>query len=207
MMQRMPQQQPRVEMTPEQREAVKAQRLQSMNPLPNDKSLIGTLREIQQCQVAAEQRQITMFIGKLVEIGDESTIPLITEGVTGGLNSEFTCRKSLEERTIVRMEEDPNLKERLNQLREAEGRVLKLQADLDVAAKTMDELSKGLWADVVKNYGLATSQRCYTVDEEQGVVKQVSLNCEGCSAKTAMQETRKKMTQAIFEAQRVKKDA
>jgi hypothetical protein len=193
-------------MTPEQREMLIAQKLQSMNPLPNDKSLVPTLREVQQCPVAIEQKQMTMFISKLVEIGDAECVPLITEGISEGLGAEFICRKSLEERTIVRMEEDPNLKEKLHALKEAEERVLQLQADLDTAAKSMDEMSKGMWAEIVKSYGLATNQRCYTVDEGSGVVKQVSLNCESCAAKTKMQDIRKRMTAMIFEAQKVKKN-
>lgn len=199
MMPRMPQQnQPRVEMTPEQREMMKAQRLQSLNPLPSDKTLIGTLREVHQCPVAMEQKQMTMFIGKLVEFGDETMVPLIAEGVTAGLNAEFVCRKSLEERTVVRMEEDPNLAGKLKLLKEAEETVLRLQAELDTAAKNMEELSKGMWANIVKNYGLSVTQRCYTVDEESGVVKQVSLDCEKCPAKNSIQEIRKKMTEVIF---------
>ena len=209
-MPRMPQQQPQqrgVEMTPEQREAYIAQKLQAMNPLPNDKSLVPTLREVQQCPVAIEQKQMTMFIAKLVELGDGAVVPLITEGISEGLSTEFTCRKSLEERTIVRIEEDPSLKDKFVALKEAEKKVLSLQEELDVAAKSMEELSRGMWADIVKNYGLTTNQRAYIVDEESGVVKQVSLKCESCSSKGKMQEIRKRMTTMIFEAQKVKKDA
>jgi len=203
----MPNQQPRIEMTPEQREMMKAQRLQALNPLPNDNTLVPTLREINQCPIAIEQKQMSMFIAKLVEVGDEALIPLIVEGISEGMRSEFYCRKSLEERTLVRMEDDAALSGTLAELKAKEEKVLALQQELDVAAKEMDVLSKSLWEKAVHTYGLATSQRCYTVVEDKGHINQVSLDCEKCQAKVVMADIRKRMTSAMFELQRVKKDA
>lgn len=198
---------PRVEMTPEQREMMKAQRLQAINPLPNDNTLVPTLRDISQCPVAMEQKQMSMFVAKLVELGEESLLPLITESIGEGMRAEFNCRKSLEIRTLVRMEDDDALKGTLAELRAKEEKVLALQAELDTTAKEMESLSKLLWTKAVSTYGLATSQRCYTVVEDTGYINQVSLDCEKCQVKGVMTDLRKRMTSAIFEMQRVKKDA
>ena len=207
-MNRMPhnQQQMRMEMTAEQKERMRAQRLQTLNPFPNDNTLVPTLREIQQCPIAAEQKQMTMFITKLLEVGNSDLVPLISEGISSGLNSEFVCRKLLQERTVVRMEEDESLKEKLSKLKETENLVLELQNELDHAAKEMEELSKGMWMDIVKSYGLAVDQRCYVVNEDDGCVKQVSLDCANCSCKESMQSVRNKMTKSLFELQKPKSE-
>jgi hypothetical protein len=184
---RAPQQQP----TPEQA------RMQ-MNPMPNDKNLIPTLRGLQQCKIAAEQNGMNKILTELVQTHDEKHLPLISEAIFEGMKSEFACRKMLEERTMANLSEDPALSAMLGELRTIEEKMESLQQELDTNARRMQELSKNLWTTTVKNYGLTPEQRSYTFNEDGGVVKQVSLNCDACPVFQSTVEMRKKLAAALL---------
>lgn len=184
---RAPQQQP----TPEQA------RMQ-MNPMPNDKNLIPTLRGLQQCKIAAEQNGMNKILTELVQTHDEKHLPLISEAIIEGMKSEFACRKMLEERTMANLSEDAALLGMLTELRTIEEKMESLQQELDTNARRMQELSKNLWTTTVKNYGLTPEQRSYTFNEDGGVVKQVSLNCDACPVFQSTVEMRKKLAAALL---------
>lgn len=193
---------------PEQREMeLRQARLQS-NPLASDKNMIPTLRGLCSCPIGQEQKQVSALVAKMIETHNDQHMDLISGCVAETLKAEFECHRNVEERTVARLEEDELLLALLNKMRDADKKVLYLQAELESQVKEMQNISSGLWQMIIKSYGLIPDQRSYCVDEDTGVVKQVSIDCEKCNAKKVLPELRRKLAQALMDmVEAEKKDA
>jgi hypothetical protein len=183
---------------PQQQHPTPEQARMQLNPMPNDKNLIPTLRGLQQCKVAQEMLGVNKILTELVQTRDEQYLGVISEGIIEGMKTEFSCAKMLEERTMANLAEDATLLAMLTELRTIEEKMTGLQQELDTHAKRMQDLGKNLWTTTVKNYGLTPEQRSYTFDEDGGVVKQVSLNCEKCPVIQGTIDIRKKLAAALL---------
>lgn len=193
---------------PEQREMeLRQARLQS-NPLANDEKLVPTLRGLSGCPIGQEQKQVSALVAKMIETHDVKHLDIIGNVMMEALKAEFECHKNVEERTVARLEEDETLSATLTKMRETNTRMMNLQEELDARAKEMQSLAGSLWNNIIKTYGLIPDQRSYCLDEETGIVKQMSIDCEKCSAKKVLPDLRRKLAQTLMDiVQKEKKDA
>lgn len=184
---------------PDQREMELRQARLQTNPIANDTTMLPTLRGLHGCPIGQEQKQVSALVSKMVETRDEKFLDIIGQTVLETLKAEFECPSHFEDRTVARLEEDADISSMLSKMREVDKKITELQAELDEHAKNQHTMAGSIWQAVVKTYGLIPDQRSYTLDDDTGVVKQVSINCDKCNARRVIPEMRRKMAQCLMD--------
>jgi hypothetical protein len=197
----------------EQMDAQIEQARMGNNPLPGGIQGLKVLRALEQCSVMSGagdlNQQITQALSMEIDNPEEDSklLQLISSAIAQTLRCETECAKNKHERTAAVFAEDDALNDTHKELLVAEKEVERLQEELGVAARKMQELSQKRWATVVKNFGLSPEKRMYTIDEEAGVVRQVDLKCHECKAAIEVKKAQEALMDVMFAAQAASKEA
>ena len=112
------------------------------------------------------------------------------KGLFAGLRMDAHCKSNLHIRVAVKFESDEKLTEITKDLKEKGDQALALQKQLQEVAEGAQKLLAERWSYSVKNYGLNPDKNFYRLLEEEGIIEEVELRCDKCTAGTAMIDAR-----------------
>ena len=162
------------------------------NPIPDGLDGIKTMRNMGECNIPAESQKLNAQLQVLLNTDGDHEIAetAMGKGLFAGLKMNKHCRENLKARIVVKFEGDEKLADITNQLKEAEEQALATQRKLQEIAEGAQKLLSQRWEYAVKTYGLNPDKNFYVIDEDEGIIKEVELECHKCKAGDAMIDAR-----------------
>ena len=209
MMQRMPnlppgaQLPPGMQMPAPQRTAPAPPSRKTHNPLPPGQSALKIMKGFAQCPMMEDSDIIQKLLDRVLSLEEGAEFTELTDlagsAIATLLRSELACNKQIKRRVAVRFADDPDLNKTHEDLLEAQAKVEKLQKDVTEAIQQMHAAIKKRWDTAVDNFGLNPEAHFYAIDEEQGLIELVDLDCNSCKGKTIVRKKRQEMAQTILD--------
>ena len=165
---------------------------EQLNPLPPGPEAIKALRNLAECNIPEESKKLNQQLQMLLSIdGDHEVAELaMGKGIFAGLKMNLHCTKNLKTRTAVVMKSDDKLVAIEAGLKAAETEVTELQRKIQEISAKAQQLLKERWEYSVKTYGLNPEKNFYRIDEDNGLIEEIELRCDQCTAGKDMMNSR-----------------
>lgn len=162
------------------------------NPIPDGLDGIKTMRNMGSCNVPEESKKLNTQLQVLLQAEGDHEVAEVAmgKGLFAGLKMNKHCTENLRTRIAVKFEGDEKLAELTDKLKEAEEKAVAAQKELQSIAEEAQKLLAERWDYSVKTYGLNPDAKFYVIDEDEGIIKEVELECHQCTAGKQMLDAR-----------------
>lgn len=162
------------------------------NPIGDGMEGIKLIRTHSECNIPDESKKLNTHLQVLLNTeGDhEVAEAAMGKGLFAGLKMNKHCIANLKTRTAVLFEKDEKLKDLTDQLNQAEKDAIATQKKLQEIAANAQQLLAERWTYAVKNFGLNPDKNFYRINEDKGIIEEVELRCDKCTAGQSMIDAR-----------------
>ncbi len=162
------------------------------NPIEDGMEGIKLMRTHSECNIPEESKKLNTHLQVLLNTAGDHEIAeaAMGKGLFAGLKMNKHCIANLKTRTAVLFEKDEKLKELTEQLNQAEKDAIATQKKLQEIAEGAQQLLAERWTYAVKNYGLNPDKNFYRINEKKGIIEDVELRCDKCTAGQSMIDAR-----------------
>jgi len=162
------------------------------NPLAEGPQGVAQMREMAECNIPEESKKLNGQLAEFLKLEGDHAIAekALGKGLFAGLRMNVHCKANLNTRTVVRFEGDNRLSEIAKELKEAETKALDLQKQLQAMAEKAQKLLAERWDYSVKTFGLNPDRNFYRINEANGIIEEVELRCDQCTAGKDMVDAR-----------------
>ncbi len=170
------------------------------NPVSSVTHAYKTLRDSLDCNVPKESQEINKLIDKvIVKVDDpnDEEVERLSRGIGVVFLADKFCYKAKKQRTVVKFDDDESLKEFTEAIVVESQKIRDLQNDLVAANELLHDLVKDRWDTAVKKYGLNLEQRLYWIDEENGTIELIDLDCNSCKGSVKIRKVRQELTERL----------
>ena len=182
--------------------------LTAHNPIATDENGFTLMRNTHECPIPNEstilQQQLQLATALSSAVTEECA-DLTAKGLSVRILTNGYCRDNLKNRVACTFESD-------EKLREYHQEILDLTSEMETLQKTMQDVHKrakaaidNRWQTAVKLYGLNPAKNFYAVDEKEGSIHQLHLDCDGCKGKTRIRKTRQSAGDYVKQLQAAKR--
>lgn len=162
------------------------------NPIAEGAEGLATLRGMSECNIPEESKKLQAQVSLVLELEGDHEVAEIAmgKGLFAGLRMRQHCTKNLHTRIAVRFDGDERLQEIAKEVGAAEGMIEALQKEIQTVAENARKLIEERWAICVKSYGLNPDTKFYRILENEGIVEEIELRCDKCTAGQSMIDAR-----------------
>lgn len=170
---------PGVQMPGQEHPSMVAKR--NLNPLPDGTDGLKVLRENSECPIPAESKRLNACMSVLVEAEEDEAIErALAGGLMTALRANKHCAKHQSTRPVLTFDKHPEIQTVHEEYLAAEKEALDLQKQLMAAIEKGKELVQKRWDAAVKVGGLSPENHFYSINDQEGSVSLVELNCHEC---------------------------
>lgn len=164
----------------------------SMNPIADGTDGLRTLREFGDCDVPRESKALNEKVQEVIQLDGVHPVAenALGKAIFAGLKMAKHCEKNTHVRTAVKFASDETLNQLTENIKAAEAKGIALQEEIQALIQDAQGLLEERWHYSVKNFGLDPDHKFYRVNEEKGVIEEVELRCDQCTAGKEMIEAR-----------------
>lgn len=169
------------------------------NPLPEGEEGLTLLRTFHECSIPKLTNELQEHINTAMTkklVNEKSADRILEVGTKAFLGARRACLNKLNKRIICSFDKDEELSSIHNQIKQLDARAEELNKELHCMLEEASKLLDKRWITVVDKYGLNPKKYSYEIDEKQGCINELTLDCETCQSKQVM-------TSAIKEANNI----
>lgn len=163
------------------------------NPLPDGDEGTAILRGLSECPIPEESKKMNDLLTQMIkrEGGSNEEIELaMAKGIAAALRANTYCRSNTKARTVCVFKDEAGLNELHTSFMALEKEAQELNDKLELVKQKLAETYMKRWQSTVKLYGLDIEKYSYRINEVDGTVEQVHLNCPECKGSTKLRKAR-----------------
>ena len=177
--------------------------LTKFNPITLDQQGMGLLRDVAKCPIPSETQILQQAIQLLSKVQgmDYDVALLIGTGLAHYMLLNGYCEKAVKDRVAVNFETDEELSALNQTIKDCTAEMQELQKQVVECNKKAREAIEKRWNLSVEKYGLNPAKNCYSLNEDEGVIYQLHLDCISCKGKTGIRKSRQAVQESLAKAQ------
>jgi len=210
--QQLKQQQQQAQKQQKPTEETRAKAREEKNPLPPGIEGIRILRYLTDCAIPEETEQIKKLLEKYSVASNitleecEKIAPVLGTGLASTILADKYCAHYKTTRPAVRFQDDEELKETNEQIQQLKNRLDQLQQDLIETSQNLQKATAKRWDTAVNKFGLAPEKYSYELDEKEGIIYLVDLDCSKCHANTKIRKARQALAEQLLKLEKRNKE-
>lgn len=166
--------------------------LTPFNPIVANNDGITLMRETCECPLPNETTLLQQHIQLLTALGrmDDEVVDIISRGLASYMLVGGFCSTNLKDRVAVQFKDDPALAALHQEIKDRTVEMLDLQKKIQECNVAAQKALQSRWDKAVKSFGLSPAKNFYTINEEEGAIHQLHIDCTGCKGKTKLRKSR-----------------
>ncbi len=163
------------------------------NPIVADNDGLTLMRNAHKCPLPNEAttlqqtlQMLTQLEGKLTD----RTIEITAQGLAAYMHVGNFCGDQMKDRVVVEFAKDTALAAHHQEIQDCTTEMQALQKQMQAIHTRAKKAIEERWAGAVKNYGLNPAKNFYALNERDGTVIQLSLDCAACKGKARLRKSR-----------------
>jgi len=175
---------------------VKAPKKQAMLPLAPNENLVPELRKRTNCAVVPESATLDSVLKQLMAkpLADievtKTRMTILADGISAALLVPAFCAQQLKNRPICSLKDNEDIAKITSELAQLETEGTALNNALVIIIEKAEKLASQRWDLLVKHYGLDPVRNSYKLDETDGTLTEVTLQCADCKGLTRIRKSR-----------------
>lgn len=175
---------------------VKPPKKQAMLPLAPNENLVPELRKRTTCAITPESATLDAVMKQLmakpeadIEIA-KTRMNILADGISAALLVPSYCAQQLKNRPICKLSDNEEIAGITSELSKLEVEGSALNDALVAIIEKAENLSSQRWELLVKHYGLDPVRNSYKLNETDGTLTEVTLQCSDCKGLTRIRKAR-----------------
>jgi len=181
----------------------------NINPIRNDGvKTIQLLRHLMECAIPKEALALNELIEQILSMDDSSDmiLEMLGDALVTGLRADTICKQHTTTRVVGNFADDAILQHKHEQVRALDTEIKALTETLNEKVTKIRELMPERWELAVTTFGLAVDSRLYKVNEEDGTIEQITVECKDCEGVKKTAEARMELAKMVVKYEENKDD-
>jgi hypothetical protein len=183
--------------------------LTKYNPLkggPNDLKIVRAATA--QCTIPEDANFFNQMAMKMPSLEGDLTevLEAAGKGIALIMGADSYCKKHLKTRTVANINEDTVLSDTHEKLKVKSAELEEKMAEMQALQQEVQTLTEARWEGIVRTYGLNPEERLYFIDEDDGIVEQLEIDCTDCTGAQKAQAVRLEVTNLLMLHQAPRKE-
>jgi hypothetical protein len=172
------------------------------NPIPDGEDGLKILRNFANCPIPGESAKLNQLLQISLKnpngLDDGVIDTALARGLTAAMRANRYCTKNQKSRIVCMFAENEQLKILHQKIKEEQDTLDRLNREMTECVKRGNAVLNERWKRSVDTYGLNPDKYFYRIDEEKGMIEQVSLDCSICKGAEYVSQARKDVSASLM---------
>jgi len=161
-----------------------------------------------ECSIPREASALNELIEKILNMDDNSDLILemLGDALVTGLRADTICKQHTTTRVAGNFADDTVLQHKHEQIRTLDTEIKNLTDSINEKVASIRELMSERWELATTTFGLAVDSRLYKINEEDGTVEQITVECNDCEGVKKTAEARMELAKMVVKYEEKKDD-